>query len=209
MAEGGSGRALLSLPLAALTSVRLLPPYRPILELRTESSRWLLILDGEEDLLSWMGLLLVLLPTFKPREDLEPPASNSAKRSAKEEPKAKRLSHAVGMAAATHRREHRTQARSFSAGEGNGRRGSAKRTSSGLEDEEEKLLVVGAVKVFTERNGVHRWVACHARLDSDGLLTILSLEAWSLRLSLIVREATHLLRLGTSRWAYLRLQVSE
>lgn len=53
---------------------------------------------------------------------------------------------------------------------------------------------------------MHRWVTCHARLSSDGVLTLLSVEAWSLRLRVVLRTASAILRLGPASWRYLRLQ---
>ncbi|KAL1504856.1 hypothetical protein AB1Y20_008626 [Prymnesium parvum] len=167
----------LSLPLSKLQSARPRPPY-PDLELLAGDDKHVLQFAGEEDMLSWMGTLLVLLSIFKP------------------------VVRNVGRT-----RKHRDSdddddeatvgptVPSPLSGRASGR--------SGQDD----LLMVGQLQIFTEREGQHRWVSCHARLDSQGSLDLQSIDAWRLRLQMPLRTVTSLLRLGSEQWHYLRLQM--
>ena len=244
--HASGSHVVLRLPLASLVSVRLPPPYRPVLELVTDrpcgpvpraapsdgsddradgaqsvadgevdgstgdSCRWLMLVDGEEDLLGWMGMLLTLLPSCKPRVDLTSLNSKVARLPSRPTRLAplKRASHAVGMSAAMRSaREHRMQARSLSvAGRPDGQPAGANGQWAGGVEE---LLVVGGVRVYTERLGMHRWVACHAHVAADGQLTVQSVERWPLRVNLVVRTATSIARLGPPSWPYLRLQTPQ
>ena len=179
----------LAVPLARLVTARPRPPY-PDLELLTDlGEKHVLQFFAEEDMLSWMGMLLVLAPMFKEAAH-EPQGTPSQL-----EPRIGLLRPAAGLAMEAPASLATPSRRAFAAERPEG-------------DDGDELLMVGKLEVFTEREGARRWVQCHARLDAGGLLSLESTTAWRLRLQLPLRAATLLLRLGSAQWPYLRLQVA-
>ena len=226
----------LELPLASMLSARLLPPYRPVIEVVTSGSSrafalpgesmqtenaptarprlqhaqpaesqqqvWLLCFESEDEVLSWLGMILILLPACKPPSELQPKPLHAARQSLpKKRPSllAKRLSQRSPSSAVSKRLSAVLQR-------------VEDRTARGRAADEEDLpesnvLVAGVVRMHVERgDGAQRWVSCHARLEVDGVLTLCSVDSWALRRRVLVRACTSLTRLGSTEWPYLRLQ---
>ena len=196
--EEEGAKTHLSLPLTSLLSARPLPPFSD-LELEVDGGRkHVLHFADDEDMLSWMGSLLVLLPSFKPAQavvDEGDPADPSPAPPRLEKRASDDLSESSGGL------------RRSVAGSTKGVGGSGDVTNRFSADGGDSMLMVGALQVFVERAGAQRWVPCNARLDAMGVLRITSTHAWGVQLQLPLRTATSILKLGSAGWPYIRVQM--
>ena len=247
-AVGGSGetqeeKACLELALAQVLSVRILPPYQPILEIAVAatpattartlgsrpapppSSRHLLCFASEEELLSWMGTLLLLLPTCKPAHELtrhsKPQQPLPIKEKRASVAPQKRFSLAVNKQASavpggrlTKRAQSCASTPSAATPPSRGKAGPMAVAGGAMLPEEpakpatSDVRVAGAVRVLTTmEDGASRWLACHGRLEADGTLTLRSVDAFEMRRCVPVRVARSLMRLGPPRAPYLSLEM--
>ena len=237
----GSSTRVAEMPLASVLSLRVLPPYRPVLEIRASGSgggadargvddmtgtaavtTTCLCFDSAEEVLSWMGMLITLLPACKRggAEHSETPwaAVGRVRCATGLPPKARMSLHAAasggdgdgggggggggGGATGAEQRQLRAPSRSLTSGMTRG--GSMKRLGAGSRGELARgdgnetlsVLIAGPVRIFLEKNGVQKWVDCHGRLGADGVLTVRGVSGWEVRLNVLVRAAISIIKIG-------------